>query len=167
MQSWSTSRTCNDSPWTGFSMDTATWTATIGGGTLLADVMKRLHDTGGRAIAHGTYPQFGLGGHATIGGLGSTSRIWRSALDHVEEVQIVLANSSIIRASEIENPDLFFALKDAGAAEKIHLLCLRIYINTEKDSKPRWPNPRKSPSTSQPRTSITSTVHSDPGSRSC
>jgi FAD/FMN-containing dehydrogenase len=99
-----------------FSMDATTWTATIGGGTLLADVTKRLHNAGGRAMAHGTCPQVGLGGHATIGGLGPTSRMWGSALDHVEEVQVVLANSSIIRASEIENPDVFFALKGAGAS---------------------------------------------------
>lgn len=97
-------------------MDTTTWTATIGGGTLLADVTKRLHNAGGRAMAHGTCPQVGLGGHATIGGLGPTSRMWGSALDHVEEVQVVLANSSIIRASEIENPDVFFAFKGAGAS---------------------------------------------------
>lgn len=99
-----------------FSMDTTTWTATIGGGTLLADVTKRLHNAGGRAMAHGTCPQVGLGGHATIGGLGPTSRMWGSALDHVGEAQVVLANSSIIRASEIENPDVFFALKGAGAS---------------------------------------------------
>ena len=45
-----------------FDMDTATWRATIGAGTLLGDVTKRLHDAGGRAIAHGTCPQVGVGG---------------------------------------------------------------------------------------------------------
>ena len=45
-----------------FEMDTSTWRATIGGGTLLGDVTKRLHDAGGRAIAHGTCPQVGIGG---------------------------------------------------------------------------------------------------------
>jgi FAD/FMN-containing dehydrogenase len=45
-----------------FEMDTTTWQATIGGGTLLGDVTKRLHDAGGRAIAHGTCPQVGIGG---------------------------------------------------------------------------------------------------------
>ena len=40
-----------------FSMDTTTWHATIGGGTLLSDVTQRLHDNGGRAMAHGTCPQ--------------------------------------------------------------------------------------------------------------
>jgi FAD/FMN-containing dehydrogenase len=45
-----------------FEMDRTTWRATIGGGTLLGDVTKRLHDAGGRAIAHGTCPQVGVGG---------------------------------------------------------------------------------------------------------
>ena len=45
-----------------FEMDTITWRATIGAGTLLGDVTKRLHDAGGRAIAHGTCPQVGIGG---------------------------------------------------------------------------------------------------------
>ena len=97
-------------------MDRKTWTATIGAGTLLGDVTKRLHEAGGRVIAHGTCPQVGIGGHATIGGLGPASRMWGSTLDHVEEVEVVLANSTIARASSIQNPDLFFALKGAAAS---------------------------------------------------
>ena len=98
-----------------FSMDKTTWQATIGGGTLLSDVTKRLHENGNRAMAHGTCPQVGIGGHATIGGLGPSSRLWGSALDHVEEVEVVLANSSVVRASEKQNADIFWALKGAGA----------------------------------------------------
>ena len=45
-----------------FEMDRTTWKATIGAGTLLGDVTERLHDAGGRAIAHGTCPQVGIGG---------------------------------------------------------------------------------------------------------
>ncbi|SRR5258706_662808 len=47
-------------------------------------------------------------GHATIGGLGPVSRLWGSALDHILEVEVVLANSTITRASEVLNPDVFF-----------------------------------------------------------
>ena len=47
-------------------------------------------------------------GHATIGGLGPPSRLWGSALDHILEVEVVLANSTITRASEALNPDIFF-----------------------------------------------------------
>ncbi|KAH8727692.1 hypothetical protein GQ44DRAFT_94219 [Phaeosphaeriaceae sp. PMI808] len=98
-----------------FSMDKSTWQATVGGGTLLGDLTKRLHDNGQRAMAHGTCPQVGIGGHATIGGLGPTSRMWGAALDHIEEVEVVLANSSVVRASETQNPDVFFAIKGAAA----------------------------------------------------
>ncbi|KAJ7497965.1 hypothetical protein B0H11DRAFT_1998040 [Mycena galericulata] len=99
-----------------FSMDNTTWQATIGAGTLLADVTTRLHDAGGRAIAHGTCPQVGIGGHATIGGLGPVSRQWGAALDHILEAEVVLANGTIARASATENPDLLFAVKGAAAS---------------------------------------------------
>lgn len=98
-----------------FAMDETTWQATLGGGTLLKDVTRLLHENGNRAMAHGTCPQVGIGGHATIGGLGPSSRMWGSALDHVQEVEVVLANSTVVRASEAENPDIFFAVKGAAA----------------------------------------------------
>ncbi|KAI0539011.1 hypothetical protein GGR58DRAFT_466292 [Xylaria digitata] len=98
-----------------FSIDTKTWQATIGGGTKLADVTKKLHNNGKRAISHGTCPGVGIGGHATIGGLGPSSRMWGSCLDHVIEAEVVIADGSIKRASETKNSDLFFALKGAGA----------------------------------------------------
>ncbi|KAI1384413.1 Glucooligosaccharide oxidase [Hypoxylon trugodes] len=98
-----------------FTMDNNTWQATIGGGTRLSDVTSRLHDNGKRAIAHGTCPGVGIGGHATIGGLGPSSRMWGSCLDHVVEVEVVTADGTIQRVSETENSDLFFALKGAGA----------------------------------------------------
>ncbi|KAJ7804666.1 hypothetical protein B0H14DRAFT_3485964 [Mycena olivaceomarginata] len=90
--------------------------ATIGSGTLLADVTTRLHAAGGRAIAHGTCPQVGIGGHATIGGLGPISRQWGAALDHVLGVEIVLANGTITRANATYNPDILFAVKGAAAS---------------------------------------------------
>ncbi|EEA25025.1 hypothetical protein TMatcc_008127 [Talaromyces marneffei ATCC 18224] len=99
-----------------FSYDPTTQYATIGAGTLLGDIDTRLHDAGGRAMTHGTSPQVGIGGHATIGGLGPTARQYGMALDHVESVQVVLANSSIVTASTIEYPDIFYAIKGAGAS---------------------------------------------------
>ncbi|CAI7655278.1 unnamed protein product [Penicillium glandicola] len=98
-----------------FSMDNTTWQATIGAGSLLSDVTQRLHDAGGRSMSHGICPQVGSGGHFTIGGLGPTSRQFGAALDHVLEVEVVLANSSIVRASDTENQDLFWAIKGAAS----------------------------------------------------
>ncbi|KAF8166621.1 hypothetical protein K438DRAFT_252941 [Mycena galopus ATCC 62051] len=99
-----------------FSMDNTTWNAVVGAGTLLADVTSRLSNAGGRAIAHGTCPQVGIGGHATIGGLGPISRQWGTALDHVLEVEVVLANGTITRANSTYNPDILFAVKGAAAS---------------------------------------------------
>jgi len=98
-----------------FAMDEESWVATIGAGTLLGDVTDKLQQHG-RAMAHGTCPQVGIGGHATIGGLGPMSRMWGAALDHVQEVDVVLANSSIVTASATKYPDVFWALKGAGAS---------------------------------------------------
>jgi FAD/FMN-containing dehydrogenase len=98
-----------------FDMDTDTWHATIGAGMLLSDVTDKLVDAGNRAMAHGVCPQVGIGGHATIGGLGPSSRMWGAALDHVDEVEVVLANGTITTAGWDVNPDLFFALKGAAA----------------------------------------------------
>lgn len=41
--------------------------------------------------------------------------MWGAALDHVQEVTVVLANSSIITASPTENEDVFWAMKGAAA----------------------------------------------------
>jgi hypothetical protein len=97
-------------------MDRSTWEATVGGGTRLGDLDERLLAAGQRAIAHGTCLQVGVGGHATIGGLGPTSREWGMTLDHIREAEAVLANGTIITASETQNSDAFFALRGAGAS---------------------------------------------------
>ncbi|KAJ5225248.1 hypothetical protein N7468_006473 [Penicillium chermesinum] len=97
-----------------FSMD-AEDIATAGPGLNLGELHDKLAAEG-RAIAHGTCRQVGVGGHLTIGGLGTMSREWGMALDHVIEAQVVLANSSIVRASETENPDVFWAIKGAAAS---------------------------------------------------
>ncbi|KAJ5108088.1 hypothetical protein N7456_004763 [Penicillium angulare] len=99
-----------------FSVDPDTHIATVGAGTLLGDLHQRLYHAGRRAVTHGACPQVGMGGHFTIGGLGPMSREWGTALDHIEEVEVVLANSSIVRASQTQNQDLFFAIKGAAAS---------------------------------------------------
>ncbi|KAI0016314.1 Glucooligosaccharide oxidase [Xylariomycetidae sp. FL0641] len=100
---------------TDFSMDTDTWLASIGGGTKLSEVDDHLDSNGKRAMPHGTCPGVGIGGHATIGGLGPSSRMWGACLDQIVEVEAVLANGTIVRANDDQNSDLFFALKGAGA----------------------------------------------------
>ncbi|KAI3394755.1 hypothetical protein diail_2284 [Diaporthe ilicicola] len=98
-----------------YSIDNTTGYATIGAGLNLSDIDNHLHETG-RAFAHGSSPSVGIGGHATIGGLGPMSRMWGTALDHVVEVEVVTANGTILRVNEQENDDLFFGLRGAGAS---------------------------------------------------
>ncbi|EJD49067.1 FAD-binding domain-containing protein [Auricularia subglabra TFB-10046 SS5] len=99
-----------------FEMDTNTWQAKVGGGMKLGVVTTKMHENGKRAMSHGTCPDVGIGGHATIGGLGPTSRQFGAALDHIVEVEVVLANGTITRANEHFQTDLFWALRGAASS---------------------------------------------------
>lgn len=97
-------------------MDPVSHIATVGSGTLLGDLHSRLYNAGHRAVAHGACLNVGTGGHFTIGGLGTMSRQWGMALDHIREVEVVLANGTIITASDSQNQDVLFAIKGAAAS---------------------------------------------------
>lgn len=47
-------------------MDNTTWYASVGAGHKLGEMDKKMHAAGKRAMAHGTCPGVGIGGHATI-----------------------------------------------------------------------------------------------------
>ncbi|KAK1634554.1 hypothetical protein BDP81DRAFT_324845 [Colletotrichum phormii] len=86
----------------------------VGGGTRLSQIDEHL-SASQQAIPHGMCGGIGIGGHATVGGIGPMSRMWGTTLDHVEEVEVVTANATIVRVSLKENSDLFFAMRGAGA----------------------------------------------------
>ncbi len=52
-----------------FEYEKATGRCKVGAGTLLGELTKRMYEPHRRAMAHGTCPQVGIGGHATIGKL--------------------------------------------------------------------------------------------------
>ncbi|RGP68544.1 hypothetical protein FLONG3_8103 [Fusarium longipes] len=99
-----------------FEMNNKTWYASFGSGLKLGELDNHLHANGRRAIAHGTCPGVGTGGHLTVGGLGPISRQWGSALDHILEMEVVTADGTIQRASYTKNSGLFWALRGAGAS---------------------------------------------------
>ncbi|RGP71531.1 hypothetical protein FSPOR_3237 [Fusarium sporotrichioides] len=99
-----------------FSMNNKTWYASFGSGMNLGELDEHLHANGRRAIAHGTCPGVGTGGHLTVGGLGPISRQWGSALDHLLEIEVITADGTVQRASYTKNSGLFWALRGAGAS---------------------------------------------------
>ncbi|KAH9917720.1 uncharacterized protein B0H18DRAFT_1033526 [Fomitopsis serialis] len=95
-------------------VDNSTGIAIIGTGNRLGDVAISLFDQAGCALPHGTCPLVGIGGHASYGGYGFTSRQWGLTLDTVVGATVVLANGSIVEASASKQPDLFWALRGAA-----------------------------------------------------
>ena len=76
--------------------------------------MTKELDAVNRTAAYSSIGSIGTGGHFAIGGLGPLSRLYGLASDQIAEVEVVLADGSIIEASEDENEDIFFAVKGAA-----------------------------------------------------
>jgi len=69
----------------------------------------------GWALSSGDYGGVGVGGLATAGGIGFLAREHGLTIDHMVSAEVVLADGSVVTASDDENPDLFWALRGAGA----------------------------------------------------
>lgn len=101
--------------------------ATVGGGVRLGNLGDGIYTQGNAAVAQGTCPGVGIGGHYTHGGYGHTSRHWGLAMDQVVGADVVLADGSLIKASSTESPDIFWAIK--GAAESFGVVT-KFYLQT-------------------------------------
>ncbi|BBN15545.1 hypothetical protein MPTK1_6g20430 [Marchantia polymorpha subsp. ruderalis] len=89
--------------------------ATVGGGARLGPIKLALWNQGKVSTPSGTCPSVGVGGHSLGGGWGFISRKWGIMADNIVEVEIVIANGTVITANSQKNSDLLFALKGAGA----------------------------------------------------
>lgn len=69
----------------------------------------------GWALSSGDYGGVGVGGLATAGGIGWLVREHGLTIDHLRAVEMVLADGLVVRASDEENADLFWAVRGAGA----------------------------------------------------
>jgi FAD/FMN-containing dehydrogenase len=78
------------------------------------DVAGKLAEHGW-ALSSGDYGGVGVGGLATAGGIGWLAREHGLTIDHMRSVEVVLADGSVLRASDTENADLFWAMRGAGA----------------------------------------------------
>ncbi|MDQ3646476.1 MAG: FAD-binding oxidoreductase, partial [Actinomycetota bacterium] len=95
-------------------VDRSTRRVRIGPGTRWMDVAGALAPYGW-ALSSGDYGGVGVGGLATAGGIGWLSREHGLTIDHLRAVEMILADGSVVRASDEENEELFWAVRGAGA----------------------------------------------------
>ena len=95
-------------------LDEANRLVRIGPGARWMDVAAEL-GRHGWALSSGDYGGVGVGGLATAGGIGWFARERGLTIDHLRGVEVVLADGSVVRADDRENPDLFWAVRGAGA----------------------------------------------------
>ncbi|KAF8221443.1 glucooligosaccharide oxidase [Tricholoma matsutake] len=99
----------------GITVNPSNGTAVIESGNRLGDIALALNDAG-RALPHGICPYVGIGGHASFGGWGLTSRMWGLTLDNILSINVVLANGTIVTASQKKNSDLFWGMRGSGSS---------------------------------------------------
>jgi len=101
------------SPMKGIHIDPVAKTALVQGGCLLKELDHATHAIG-MAVPLGINGTTGVAGLTLGGGLGYLTRQYGLSIDNLQEVSIVLANGSYVKASATENADLFWALRGGG-----------------------------------------------------
>lgn len=97
----------------GVSVDPQARTATVGGGATMSD-LDRGTQPHGLATTGGRVSTTGVGGYTLGGGDGWLARKMGLACDNLLAVDLVTADGSVVRASEDENSELFWALHGGG-----------------------------------------------------
>jgi FAD/FMN-containing dehydrogenase len=88
--------------------------ARLGPGARWGDVAAALGPHG-LSLSAGDSGSVGVGGLATAGGIGWLVREHGLTIDHLRSVEVVTADGELVHASADENPDLFWAMRGAGA----------------------------------------------------
>ena len=95
------------------SVDSSTKYVTVQGGALWQDVYIAAEKYG-LALVGGICGNVGVGGLGLMGGYGWLTGAHGLTVDNIVEAEMVLADGSIVRASHLENPDLYWAIRGAG-----------------------------------------------------
>ncbi|MGH4027153.1 MAG: FAD-binding oxidoreductase [Pseudonocardiaceae bacterium] len=98
---------------TGTRVDPVSRTIRVGGGCLNAH-LDRASQVFGLAATGGIVSHTGVGGLTLGGGIGHLMRKGGLAIDALRSCDVVRADGEFVVASDVENPDLFWALRGGG-----------------------------------------------------
>src|SRR3954449_13201897 len=101
------------SPMKDIEVDPDARTVRVGGGCTWGEVDAATNEQG-LATPSGIISTTGVGGLTLGGGLGHLTRKCGLSIDNLLEAELVLASGELVRASEDENPDLFWAIRGGG-----------------------------------------------------
>jgi FAD/FMN-containing dehydrogenase len=97
----------------GLDVDPRRQTARIEPGLTWAEVAAATH-VFGLALTSGDQGNVGVGGLILGGGIGLMARKYGLTIDRLRAVELVTANSRLVRASATENSDLFWGIRGGG-----------------------------------------------------
>lgn len=98
---------------TGVTVDPVSRTARVLGGTVWADVVAAAAPHGLTAL-HGSAADVAVAGYALGGGVSFYGRQHGLAVNAIRAIDVVTADGTLRRASNDENPELFWALRGGG-----------------------------------------------------
>lgn len=95
-------------------LDPSSGRVRLGPGARWGEVARELAPHG-LGMSSGDYGDVGVGGLVTAGGIGFLARRHGLTIDHVVAAELVLADGSLVRTDAGHEPDLFWAVRGAGA----------------------------------------------------
>lgn len=134
--------------------DASSMTVRVGPGNDWEDVHEALQDAGVTVVG-GRIGDVGVGGYVLGGGLSFLSTQYGWAANNIVEFEVVLANASIVTASNTSHPELYAALKGGmnnygivtayimeahpqGQVGTMHSVCARYPIRSLANSAQVW-----------------------------